>query len=262
MLFAAANLSFLFTDLPFMSRFSAARAAGFSAVEYLFPYDYPIAEIRQQLSDNALKQVLFNVSPGDWAAGDRGLACLPDRSDEFRESIAVAREYALGLNCPRLHCMAGVCLDRNDPQYHQTYLDNLAFAARALARDGIQLMVEAVNTDDMPGYFLADIDEAARVVQTLRDSGHQNVALQFDFYHCAKIHGDALSRVEQYAPLIDHFQIARSPLRDEPDAQFQQAMALAARRVAGRFVGFEYKPAGDSVRGLDWMRSYGSSLSF
>ena len=265
MLFAAANLSFLFTDLPFLQRFSAARAAGFSAVEYLFPYDYPVADIRQELSDNALKQVLFNVSPGDWEAGDRGLACLPDRSDEFRDTIAQAQAYARGLNCPRLHCMAGLCPDLSDARYYQTYLDNLAFAAESLAADGIELMIEAINREDMPGYFLADIDEAAKVVQTLREAGHVNVSLQFDFYHCARIHGEATERVAQYAGLIGHFQIAGRHGRHEPDGasgEYKQALNEAAMRAPGRFVGFEYKPAGDAVRGLDWMRSYAASLSF
>ncbi|MDO6459733.1 TIM barrel protein [Granulosicoccaceae sp. 1_MG-2023] len=265
MLFAAANLSFLFPDVPFPARFSAARAAGFSAVEYLFPYAMPVADIRRHLSDNALKQVLFNLPPGNWEGGERGLACLPQQRAAFRDSVALAREYAAGLNCTRLHCMAGVCPDDSDPLYRQTYLDNLAYAATELGGDGIVLLIEAINREDMPGYFLSDLDQAAAIVAGLRDSGIDNIALQFDLYHCAKMHGDVVSRLQKYAHLTEHFQIAGCPERNEPDTgqvDFQSALKQTARLAPGRYLGFEYKPVNDTVQGLQWMKSLAAAVTF
>jgi hydroxypyruvate isomerase len=210
----AANLSMMFTEVPFLDRFARARAAGFAAVEFLFPYEHPAEEIATRLRDNGLQQVLFNAPPGDWAAGERGIACHPARVGEFQDSVGLALDYARALGVPRLHCMAGIVPPGLDPaQARATYLDNLRFAARALAPHGIELLIEPINTYDMPGYFLTGSRQAEQVIA---DCAEPNLFLQYDIYHMQRMEGELANTMRRLLPLIRHVQLADTPGRHEP----------------------------------------------
>ena len=213
----AANLSFLYQELPFLARFAAAARDGFGAVEHLFPYDYPAADITAQLEDNGLKPVLFNASPGDWAAGERGLACLAGRQSEFRAGLALALDYAAALSCPRIHVMAGLLPQGKTREALQdVYLDNLRWAAAAAAPYGVTLLIEPINLRDMPGYFLNRQDHAHELLQA---ADVPNLKVQMDLYHCQIVEGDVSMKLRQYLPTgrVGHIQIAGVPARQEPD---------------------------------------------
>jgi hydroxypyruvate isomerase len=252
----AANLSMMFTEWPFPERFQAAAAAGFGAVEFLFPYDHPMAEIAAWRGAAGVEQALFNLPPGDWAGGDRGLAALPQRRAEFRDSVAIALAYAEALGARRLHVMAGVA-DPADPEHRAAYLESLDFAAGMAAEKGITLLIEPINGRDMPGYFLNDFDLAVDLLGAL---GRDNVRLQFDIYHRQILHGDVLTGLERLMPLIGHVQIASVPRRGEPGSgeldDFRVLKALDALGYRG-FVGCEYRPSGLTLDGLDWLDRFG-----
>jgi hydroxypyruvate isomerase len=251
-----ANLSMMFTEWPFPERFQAAAAAGFGAVEFLFPYDHPMAEIAAWRGAAGVEQALFNLPPGDWAGGDRGLAALPQRRAEFRDSVAIALAYAEALDARRLHVMAGVA-DPADPEHRAAYLESLDFAAGLAAEKGITLLIEPINGRDMPGYFLNDFDLAVDLLGAL---GRDNVRLQFDIYHRQILHGDVLTGLERLMPLIGHVQIASVPRRGEPGSgeldDFRVLKALDALGYRG-FVGCEYRPSGLTLDGLDWLDRFG-----
>lgn len=253
----AANLSMMFNEHAFLDRFQAAADAGFEAVEYLFPYDHPADVIAEKLDAVGLKQALFNMPPGDWATGERGLAALPERLDEFRDGVRKAIDYARTIRSPLLHMMAGIA-DANDSAAIAAYRDALAYAADATARDGIGLVIEPINGRDMPGYFLNDFN---RAIGFISDLDHGNVKLQFDIYHRQIIHGDVLVGLEQAMPLIGHVQIASVPKRNEPGTgeldDFRIFAALDELGYQG-YVGCEYRPAGETVAGLGWTRKLGS----
>lgn len=244
----AANLSFLFQDLPFLDRFAAAADAGFTAVEFLFPYDHPADELARRLAANGLELSLFNAPPGDWAAGERGLAALSGRRDEFRAGIARALDYAAALGAKQFHVMAGLA-EPDDPEAMGAYRENLAWAAEAANRRDVQVLIEPINGGDMPGYFLRDFDVAAEIVLDLI------IGLQFDIYHCQKIHGAVLDRLDALLPITAHMQIAGVPGRNEPSPQTLPLREIFARLdergYRGR-VGCEYRPAGGTVEGLAW----------
>ena len=248
-----ANLSFLFPELPFEARFAAAAGAGFRAVEFLFPYDHAPQALARLLAESDLALALFNAPPGDWDAGERGLAALPGREAEFAQGIARALDYAEALGVAQIHVMAGRA-DPAESQARATYLSNLRLAADRAARRGVSVLVEPINRDDMPGYFLSDFDLAAGLLDDLADSG---VALQFDLYHCAMIHGGeaVLPRLEALLPRTRHMQIAGVPGRHEPAEPGLPLRAIFAlldgAGYAGR-VGCEYRPAGDTCAGLEW----------
>jgi hydroxypyruvate isomerase len=223
-----ANLSMMFTEWPFPERFQAAAAAGFGAVEFLFPYDHPMAEIAAWRGAAGVEQALFNLPPGDWAGGDRGLAALPQRRAEFRDSVAIALAYAEALDARRLHVMAGVA-DPADPEHRAAYLESLDFAAGLAAEKGITLLIEPINGRDMPGYFLNDFDLAVDLLGAL---GRDNVRLQFDIYHRQILHGDVLTGLERLMPLIGHVQIASVPRRVNPGAA--NSMISAFSRLSMR----------------------------
>ncbi|SOE16751.1 hydroxypyruvate isomerase [Hoeflea halophila] len=250
--FFAANLSMMFTEHGFLDRFRAAADAGFDAVEFLFPYDYPAAEVAARLADAELEQVLFNLPAGDWADGERGLAALPGREDEFRRSVATALSYAKALGTRRLHMMAGIA-DAADPGRRAAYADALAFAADAAGEKDITLLIEPLNPRDMPGYFLNSFDQAAAMIT---DLGRPNVKLQFDIYHRQILHGDVLKALEQMMPIIGHVQIASVPGRNEPGTgeldDFRVLEALDELGYRG-FVGCEYRPKAATLEGLDWL---------
>ncbi len=253
----AANLSMMFNEVPFLDRFAAARAAGFEAVEFLFPYDFPAAEIAQRLRDNGLQNVLFNAPPGDWNAGERGMACLPERRAEFRDGIKRALEYSAALGCPRLHVMAGLApAGAKRDTLLATYAANLDFAAEQCGKAGVKPVIEPINHRDIPGFFLNTTDEAVAVIEAL---GPERVGLQFDLYHCQVTEGDVTRRAQELLPFIAHMQVADTPGRNEPgtgevrwDFVFDAIDAMGFRG----WIGCEYRPKGETLAGLGWMQKY------
>jgi hydroxypyruvate isomerase len=264
----AANLSMLYNEHPFLDRFAAAAADGFQAVEYLFPYDFTAPELAQRLADHGLKQVLFNAPPGDWNAGERGMACLPGRQAEFRAGIQRALYYAHTLACPRIHVMAGLVPAAADRTVLQrTYEDNLAWAAQQAQAAGRTLLIEPINTRDIPGFFLNHQDEAHRIVQAI---GSPHLKVQMDLYHCQIVEGDVAMKLRQYLPTgrVGHIQIAGVPQRHEPDLGelhhpylFEVIDEVSAACGWDGWVGCEYRPArgtapGATSQGLGWLRAW------
>ena len=247
----AANLSMMFNEVAFLDRFAAAAEAGFDAVEFLFPYDHPAETIAERLEANGLRQALFNLPPGDWPAGDRGLAALPQRRAEFRQSVKLAIAYARTVGAPNLHMMAGIA-DRSDAAARASYRYALLHAADAAAEAGVNLLIEPINRRDMPGYFLDDFNFAIELITQL---GHPNVRLQFDIYHRQILQGDVLRGLELLMPIIGHIQVASVPKRHEPGTgeldDFRIFRALDEFGYQG-FVGCEYRPAAGTVEGLGW----------
>jgi hydroxypyruvate isomerase len=243
----AANLSMMFTEHPFMERFGVAAAAGFGAVEFLFPYDHPAADIRAELDRTGLALALFNAPPGDWEAGERGTASLAGREAEFRDSMALALDYAAVLRPHRLHIMAG--LARGEAA-RATYIANLGHAARIAGKQG--LCIEPINSRDMPGYHLNNSTDAVAVLDAV---GAANLGLQFDLYHAQIMEGDLTRRLEALMPRIAHIQIAGVPERHEPDTgevDYPHLFGVLDRLGYDGFVGCEYRPAGRTGDGLGW----------
>ena len=252
----AANLSMMFNEHDFPNRFAAAAKAGFDAVEFLFPYDYSPAEVAQWHKENNLKNVLFNLPPGDWAAGERGIAALPGREAEFRTGVAKAIEYALALGTPQLHMMAGLVPAGSDMAIHRkTYLENMKFAAQALAKHNLTLLLEPINTRDMPGYFL---NTQAQAHQLRVESGEPNVKVQMDFYHAQIMEGDLAETFKKYFKDIGHTQIASVPKRNEPDdgeVNYPYLYQLLDEMGYEGYVGCEYRPKGKTEDGLAWFKA-------
>ncbi|WP_019903878.1 2-oxo-tetronate isomerase [Methylobacterium sp. 77] len=256
----AANLTLLFTEHAFLDRFEAAARAGFTAVEMLFPYDHPPAAIARRLAASGLDLVLFNMPPGDWAAGERGLAALPGRFDAVAEGIETALAYALATGCPRLHMMAGIA-EWRDARAMDAYRRSLLHAAGRLAEHGLDLLIEPINRRSMPGYFLDDVDAAAALVAALRAEGATNLKLQFDVFHCQILHGDVTTRLAHLLPLIGHVQIASVPARHEPGTgEVNDAFVFAELDRLGYAgsVGCEYNPRGATGDGLGWLDAHAS----
>jgi len=253
----AANLSMMFNEVPFLDRFAAAAQAGFKGVEFLFPYDHPAADIRTRLDDAGLALALFNMPPGDWAAGERGTAGLPGRQAEFRDGVQRAVDYAGVLGCPLLHCMAGIAPAGAVPGANfAAYVANVAWAAERTAAAGLRLVLEPINHRDMPGYVLNTTGEAAGIVEAL---GRDRVALQFDLYHCQITEGDLIRHMEALMPIIGHVQIADVPGRNEPGTgEINWANVLPCLDALGYqgWVGCEYRPAAGTVAGLTWRNQY------
>lgn len=256
----AANLSLLYTELPFLERFGAAAADGFAGVEYLFPYEFAVADIAGQLKTHGLQQVLFNAPPGDWAAGERGLACIPGREAEFAAGMEQALAYAAALQCPHIHVMAGIVPAGEMPQtVRATYVANLRQAARRAAASGVTLMIEPINTRDMPGYFL-NLQADAHAL--LDEIGSPAVQVQMDLYHCQIMEGDLARKLRQYLPTgrVGHIQIAGVPERFEPDVgevHYPYLFDLIDQGGFNGWVGCEYRPArggvlGGTSLGLGW----------
>jgi 2-dehydrotetronate isomerase len=257
----AANLSMLFTEHEFLDRFAVAAKAGFRGVEYLFPYAYEPHELRAALDDNGLEQVLFNLPPGNWEAGERGLASLPGREAEFRDSVHEALRYAEALDCPRLHAMAGLLpadADEATREAHMaTYIDNLRYAAGELAKVGRTLLIEPINTCDMPGFFL---NRQAQAREVLERVGADNLRIQFDIYHCQMTEGNLFANLEAQFPYLGHVQIAGVPGRHEPDVGEVNYPAVLGHLAAlgyDGWVGCEYKPSAETAAGLGWGGAYG-----
>lgn len=251
----AANLSMMFNEVPFLDRFDAAAKAGFSAVEFLFPYEHSPDEVGQRLHGNNLTQALFNLFPGDWSKGERGFAALPDRFADVQNSVQQALPYAAATGVKRLHLMAGIA-DRRDPKAVDAFRRSVAWTAEALAKENIDLMLEPINPRDVPGYFLNDFDFAASVINDLR---MPNLKLQFDIYHRQIVHGDVTMALRQMMPMIGHIQIASIPSRNEPSAEELNYPFLFDefdRLGYGGFVGCEYRPKGKTAEGLGWFAPY------
>jgi hydroxypyruvate isomerase len=252
----AANLSLLFNELPFLDRFEAAAAAGFDAVEFMFPYDFEPEDIRARLKANGLHLVLFNLPAGNWAAGERGLAIYPNLVREFRDSVAQALKYAKALDCTQLHCLAGVAPVGGDMRaMRKTYVDNLRHAAGLLADEGITLLIEAINTRDVPGYFLDTTAKAADVIESVEA---ENLRLQYDVYHMQIMEGDLAPTIDKYLRLIAHVQIADTPGRHEPgtgEINFPFIFDHLDRAGYTGWVGCEYRPRTSTLDSLAWYRA-------
>ena len=250
----AANLSMMFNEWDFLDRFAAAADAGFTAVEFLFPYAHPADEISRRLERSRLTQALFNLPPGDWDKGERGLACRPERAAEFRASVDTALPYARATGVKRLHLMSGHG-DRNDLQQLAAYTAAIRHACAATAPLGIDILIEPINGRDMPGYFLNDFGFAAALIAEL---ALPNLKLPFDIYHRQILHGDVMKSLEALMPIIGHVQTASVPRRNEPgtgeldDARiFRHLDALGYQG----YVGCEYRPAAGTREGLGWMKA-------
>lgn len=254
----AANLSLLFTELPFLDRFAAAASEGFRAVEVLFPYEHPAQAVAAALREAGLDLVLLNAPPGDWAAGERGLGALPERREEAERGIATALAYARATGARRIHVMAGLA-DPRDEAAQAAYRAMLRYACPLLAAEGIILMIEPINRRSMPGYFLNDVDGAADLVAEMRGEGHANLALQFDIFHAQILHGDATTRLRRLMPLIGHVQVAAVPDRGEPGTgELDEAHLFRQLDAAGYkgHVGCEYNPRAGTREGLGWFQPY------
>jgi 2-dehydrotetronate isomerase len=247
----AANLTMMFNEVPFLDRFERAARAGFTAVEYLFPYDFPVAEIAARLNAYGLEQALFNLPPGDWAAGERGIACIPGRLDEVMAGVERALPYARATGVKRVHLMSGLG-DRRDPLQVDAYRRAVTHAGVRLAGEGIELVIEPINGRNMPGYFLDDFDFA---VDQIADLGLDHLKLQFDVYHRQIMHGDVTMALRALMPLTGHVQVASVPSRHEPDGEeinWPFVFAELDRLGYAGFVGCEYIPAGVTEDGLGW----------
>ena len=257
----AANVSMLFTESPFLERFALAARAGFSAVECQFPYEVPAADIRARLQEHGLAMVLHNLPAGDWAAGDRGLAGLPHRTDEFRAGVARAIATAHALGVRQLDCLAGIAPPGVDPDtVHRTLVDNLRLAARALAAEGLRLLVEPINTFDIPGFI---VSRTAQCIALLDEVGEPNVFVQYDVYHAQRMEGELAGTLARHLPRIAHVQVADNPGRHEPgtgEIRFDDVFSELDRLGYAGWVGCEYKPAGRTDAGLDWLPAGALSL--
>ena len=251
----AANLSMLFTEAPFLERFALARAAGFEGVEYLFPYAYAKDQLQQALAQNHLTQVLFNLPPGDWDAGERGIACLPDRVAEFRAGVDQALDYAQALGCRQVNCLAGLRpATVTEDEAWQTLVANVGYAADKLAGHGITLCLEAINSRvDMPGFAL---DTSGKVLALIEQVDADNVRLQYDVYHMQIMEGDLVRSMECLLPWLGHIQFADNPGRHEPgtgEINFSNVFGAIDRMGYDGWVSAEYRPSGKTADSLSWL---------
>ena len=249
----AANLSMLFTEVPFLDRFERAAKAGFTAVEFLFPYAFSAQDIKRRLDDNGLKLVLHNLPAGDWEAGERGIACLPDRTDEFRQGVATAITYATALGVPQLNCLAGKApIGAANAVLRQTFIANLKFAAAALTQAGLRLLIEPINSFDIPGFFL---NRTAQALAILDDVGADNAFVQYDIYHAQRMEGELAATMQKHLARIGHIQLADNPGRNEPgtgEIHWPFLFAHLDRIGYKGWIGCEYKPATNTEDGLGW----------
>ena len=253
----AANLSMMYNELDFLDRFSAAAKDGFKGIEFLFPYSHLVGDIRSRLDQHGLTQALFNCPPGDWAAGERGIACLPGREEEFRRGMERALGYAHVLGNQCLHVMAGLLpAERERTRYRDIYLNNLAYASRQAAEQGVTVLIEPINTRDMPGYFLNRQDDAHAIC---REVGASNLKVLFDLYHCQIVEGDLATKMKRDLGGIGHMQIAGVPERHEPDSgevNYPYLFSLMDELGYDGWVGCEYRPRVGTSEGLNWINSW------
>jgi len=254
----AANLSFIFQEVGFLDRFAAAADCGFKAVEYLSPYEHAPEVIAERLNRHGLEQALFNMAAGDWEAGERGIAAMPGRQSDFREAVEKALIYAQATNCRLLHAMAGLWpAERDRAEAEAVYIENLRYAAERLAGHGITVVIEPINTRDIPGYFLNTTSQAMAVIERV---GHPNLKLQLDLYHVQIMEGDLAHRIRTLAGHYPHVQIAGNPGRHEPDVgeiNYPFLFDLFDEIGYAGWIGCEYRPKGETRAGLGWARRYG-----
>lgn len=252
----AANLTMLFNEVDFLDRFQAAADAGFKGVEFLFPYAWPAAQIADKLQRAGLVQVLHNLPAGDWAAGERGIACHPDRVGEFQDGIGHAIDYARTLGCGQLNCLAGIApAGVAADKVHDTFVANLRFAAGKLKEAGIRLLMEPINTYDIPGFYLNRTEQAARI---LDEVGSDNLYIQYDIYHAQRMEGELGNTVAKYLPRIAHMQLADNPGRNEPgtgEINYAWLFRHIDRLGYDGWIGCEYKPAAGTREGLGWIKA-------
>ncbi len=253
----AANLTLMFTEVPFPERFARARKAGFRAVEFQFPYDHDPNDVARWQDESGLETVLFNMPPGDWKAGERGIASIPGREAEFRESVDHAIVYALALKAPRIHTLAGCPPAAADKQKcRDVYVANLRYAARKLQDHNRTLMIEPVNTRDIPGFFLNRQDDAHDIREEV---GEPNLKVQMDFYHAQIVEGDLSMTFKKYLPHIGHIQIASVPERQEPDlgeVNYAHIFDLIDASGYDGWIGCEYRPKAGTENGLGWFKKF------
>jgi hydroxypyruvate isomerase len=252
-----ANLSMMFNEADFLDRFDAAARAGFKGVEFLFPYAFDKAQIGERLTRNNLEMVLFNMPPGDFDAGDRGLACDPARVTEFQDGVGKALDYAKALNCTQLHCMAGLKpRGIGEEKMRETYIGNLQFAGRELAKHGITLLIEAINTRDIPGFYL---NYSAQAFDIMHYANVPNLKFQYDIYHMQIMEGDLAPTIERSLDKIGHMQLADTPGRHEPgtgEINYDFLLKFIDKAGYEGWIGCEYKPAGKTEAGLGWAKRY------
>lgn len=261
----AANLTMLYTELPFLDRFAAAARSGFKAVEFLFPYDYQAQDIAQRLQENGLQLVLHNLPAGDWAKGERGIACHPDRMEEFRAGVRRAVEYARVLGTPRMNCLAGILPANVTRDLAQsTLIDNLRYAAKVLKDEGVALLIEPINFFDIPGFFVNRTSEALHLIQEV---GSDNLFVQYDIYHAQRMEGELGNTLRKHLPQIGHIQLADNPGRNEPgtgEIRYSYLFGLLDELGYAGHIGCEYKPAdagpGGTDAGLGWVQAHGLAL--
>ena len=250
----AANLTMLFTEAPFLDRFERAANAGFKAVEFLFPYAYPAAELKQKLVNHQLELVLHNLPAGDWDAGERGIACHPDRVAEFRDGVARAIEYATILGAPQVNCLAGKAPPGiAEEVLRSTFVDNLRYAAAALKKAGIRLLIEPINTFDIPGFYL---NRTAQALAIIDEAGSDNLYVQYDIYHAQRMEGELIATMQKHLARIGHIQLADNPGRNEPgtgEIAYDHVFAALDRMGYAGWIGCEYKPATSTEAGLTWL---------
>jgi hydroxypyruvate isomerase len=257
----AANLSMMFGEVDFLDRFAAAAACGFRAVEYLFPYAHPKAELRARLDAHGLQQVLFNVAQGDWDQGERGIAGLPSREAEFRAALETGLAYAEALGCPRLHVMSGLVSPRTEAaRCRDVLLGNLGWAAEAAATADVTLLLEPLNPHDFPGYLIGSAEAARSVIDAL---AAPNVRMQYDFYHQQMTHGRLVDTLKAHQDVVGHIQVSGVPGRHEPDESqeidYSYVFAEIDRLGYDGWIGCEYRPRGQTLAGLGWAAPYGIS---
>jgi hydroxypyruvate isomerase len=253
----SANLSMLFGEHEFLDRFDAAARAGFRGVEYVGPYEHPPEVVAARLKKNALTQVLFNLPAGNWGAGERGIACHPDRIGEFQGGVGKAIDYARVLGNKQVNCLAGIGPKNVAPEKaEETFISNLRFAAAKLKEAGILLIAEPINTNDIPGFFL---NRSTQAISIFDKVGSDNLKLQYDIYHMQRMEGELAKTIERLMPRIAHIQVAGNPGRNEPDTgeiNYPYLFALIDRLGYAGWIGAEYKPAKTTVEGLGWMKQW------
>jgi hydroxypyruvate isomerase len=262
MLRLCANLTMLFTEFPFLERFAQASKAGFSAVEFLFPYPYSVGDLKSQLDANSLTLVLHNLPAGDFESGERGIACIPGREEEFQTGVFKAIEYAQALGVKQLNCLAGIApVGVESAIVETTFIMNLKFAATQLEKAGLRLLIEPINQFDIPGFYLNRTTQAIEVIEQVNAS---NLYLQYDIYHAQRTEGELANTLEKHIGKIGHIQLADNPGRHEPgtgEINYQYLFAHLDRIGYGGWIGCEYKPAINTLAGLPWMEPYLSSQS-
>ena len=253
----AANLTMLFNEVDFLQRFKSAKDSGFQGVEYLFPYAYPKEQLAEQLSRYGLTQVLHNLPAGDWAKGERGIAILPDRVGEFQDGVETAIEYAKALGCKQVNCLSGITPENLDQDtLRNTFISNIRFAGQQLEKEGIKLLIEAINTFDIPGFYVSGTKQTLDLIQA---SGCENIYLQYDIYHMQRMEGELTATIKKNLPRIAHMQLADNPGRNEPGTgEINYPFLFNSIDNLGYtgWIGCEYKPASTTLEGLGWLAPY------